>query len=409
MTKESFRRSLIIEMDNINKENKFKNFFTGFQKYIFENKILTVPVIALIIAGIVSVVVWRLSIAYVAVADFCAGTISFAVRFVLTKITYLLPFSFAEILLFASVPLVLFLLVRFILKIVRAKRNGKTKPAVIFRGIFRLVAFCGLIMFVFTFAFGVCYGTTPLNQKIGFERRLLDTDDLSAAMEILIDEANEVAGNLTHLDFEDENGSTVMPYDINELNKKLNEAYKNMLAKHGLFRRINSKVKPVMLSEEMTKMHITGIYVPFTGEANVNVHFSDYNLPFTSAHEMSHLMGVGREDEANFAAFLVCIHSGDDYIRYSGLLNMLEYIGNALYKTDSGRYYEIMWESPRIVLQETAAFSRFFDKYRYTKISKVSNAVNNTYLQAQGQKQGAQSYGFVVDLATVYLIDIYEK
>jgi len=375
------------------------------KKYISENKILTVPVIILIFTGIISAIVWRLSINYIEIADFCAGTISFALRFILTKITYFIPFSLAEFMLYISVPVILVLLIRFIYKIINSDYNGKTKPAVFFKGIFRIFAFCGFVMFIFTFTLGVCYGTTPVNQKIDFERRLLDADDLFSAMKILVDEVTEVSENINYI--YSETGSTKMPYGLNEMNLKLNESYKNMLERHDLFKRIHTKVKPVILSVEMSKTHITGIYAFFTGEANLNIDFPDYTLPFTAAHEMSHLMGVGREDEANFVAFIVCLYSDDYYIRYSGLVNMIEYIGNALYRADKDRYFEIMRENPVIVTQEMTAFSRFFDKYRDTEISKVASTVNNTYLQVQGQEQGVKSYGFVVDLATVYLLDVY--
>jgi len=369
------------------------------KKYISENKIVTIPATVFIFLGIISVIVWRLSIKYVQVADFFAGTISFVLRFILTKITYFIPFSLAEFIIYISVPLFIFLFIKLV--------TAKKKWTALFKFLYRTAAVWGLLMFIFTFNFGVCYGTTPVNEKIGFERRLLEIEDLASAMQILISESREVSGNIKYV--YSETGSTAMPYSLKELNKKLNEAYKNMLERHDLFKRIYSRVKPVILSEQMSKTHITGIYVPFTGEANVNIDFPDYNLPFTAAHEMAHLMGVGREDEANFVAFLVCIYSGDDYIRYSGLVSMTEYIGNALYKADKDRYYEITKELPEIISQEMAAYSRFFDKYRNTEISKVANAVNNTYLKSQGQEQGAKSYGFVVDLATVYLLDVYEK
>jgi len=371
------------------------------------NRILTVPVMILIFIGIISAVVWRLSIKYVEVADFCTHSISYALRFILTKSTYLLPFSLAEFILMISAPLLLFLTVRFVLTIVYAKRRGIDRTAKIFRVFFRIMAFCGVLMFIFTFAFGVCYGKTPVNGRIGFDRRLLDAGDLALALEILIDELNAVSENVQLVDWE--TGSTIMPYSFNQMNKKLNEAYKNMLGRHDLFRRIQSKVKPVILSAEMAKAHIGGIYMPFTGEANVSIDGPDYNLPFVSAHEMSHLMGVAREDEANFVAFLACLYSDDDYIRYSGLVNMTDYIQNALRRADSEKYLEVMAALPAMVINEWIAYSDYFDRYRDTKISKVASTVNNSYLQVQGQEQGVKSYGFVVDLATVYLIDVYER
>jgi len=348
-----------------------------------------------------------MSIVYVQVADFFTGTVSFALRFILTQATKFLPFSLAEImLLFIAAPLLILLTVIFVIKIIRAKKRGTTKLAVILGGFFRIAAFGGFVMFIFTFTLGVCYGKTPVNELMDFERRLLSVEDLSAALEILVDEINIIADNINYTETE----STEMPYNLRELNRKLNEAYKNMLDEYDLFTRINSRVKPaVFISEIMSGMHITGVYSFFTGEANVNIDFPDFNLPFVAAHEMAHLMGVGREDEANFAAFLVCLYSGDDYIRYSGLINMSQYIGSALLKENQDKYFEIMVNMPAVVWNEWAAYSRFFDKYRDTKISQVASAANNAYLRAQGQEQGVKSYGFVVDLSVAYLLDLYYK
>ncbi|MCL2095503.1 MAG: DUF3810 domain-containing protein [Oscillospiraceae bacterium] len=349
-----------------------------------------------------------MSIYSVKTADFFTETVSFALRFILSRLTYFLPFSLAEIMLFASVPAVLYLLTAFILKIIFAKRRNLKKTAVIFRGLFRIIAFCGFGIFIFTFTLGVCYGQTPVNEKngkINFERRLLDVDDLVKTLNILIGEVNKIEGNI---DIE-VSGSTKMPYDLRELNHKLNLAYRNMLGEYDLFRRINSRVKPVIISETMTKMHITGVYAFFTGEANINTKFPDYITVYTMAHEMAHLMGIAREDEANFIAFLVCLYSEDDYIRYGGLARIIEYIGGALFREDRDRYFEIIKDMPGIIINEAAAFSEFFDKYRDTKISEVSSAANNAYLKAQGQEQGVKSYGFVVDLSVAYLLDIYKK
>ena len=88
----------------------------------------------------------------------------------------------------------------------------------------------------------------------------------------------------------------------------------------------------------MSDLQISGIYSFFTGEANVNVEYPDYCLPFTAAHELSHQRGICRENEANFVAFLVCIGSEDDYIRYSGYLNVYEYLASALYRADKELY-----------------------------------------------------------------------
>ena len=141
----------------------------------------------------------------------------------------------------------------------------------------------------------------------------------------------------------------------------------------------------------------------FTGEANVNVNFPDYVIPFTAAHELAHQRGIAREDEANFVAFLVCTASDDPYIRYSGYLNMYEYVSSALYTASKSYYSEMRNSLDMRIRNEMIAYNKFFDKYRETVVSNVSEAVNNSYLLIQGTP-GTKSYGMVVDLAVAYLL-----
>lgn len=56
----------------------------------------------------------------------------------------------------------------------------------------------------------------------------------------------------------------------------------------------------------------------------------------------------------------------------------------------------------RRVRYDLQCYSVFFDKYRESVASDVSQAVNNTYLVLQGQEDGTRSYGMVVDLAVAY-------
>ena len=153
----------------------------------------------------------------------------------------------------------------------------------------------------------------------------------------------------------------------------------------------------------MTYTHISGVYTMFTGEANLNVNYPDYVLPYTAAHELAHQRGIAREDEANFVAFLVCMASDDPYIRYSGYLNMYEYVSSALYSASRDYYSQIQQVLDPRIYYELRAYSLFFDKYRDTVVSEISESVNNAYLVIQGT-EGTKSYGMVVDLAVVYLL-----
>ena len=198
-----------------------------------------------------------------------------------------------------------------------------------------------------------------------------------------------------------EDGFSIMPYSYSEMNDRLIDAYDKACDKYSFIQRLDSRLKPVMLSELMSYTHITGVYSFFTGEANINVNFPDYTLPYTAAHELAHQRGIAREDEANFVAFLVCIESEDSYIRYSAYLNLYEYVASALYSADPELYFQARAKLSNDVKGEMRAYSEFYEKYRDNVASDVSEAVNNTFLVIQGT-EGTKSYGMVVDLAVAY-------
>ena len=66
--------------------------------------------------------------------------------------------------------------------------------------------------------------------------------------------------------------------------------------------------KGVIASHLWSYTWITGMYFPFYVEANVNTDAPQMSLPNTILHELAHTIGIAREDEANFAAFIAGIH-----------------------------------------------------------------------------------------------------
>jgi hypothetical protein len=163
----------------------------------------------------------------------------------------------------------------------------------------------------------------------------------------------------------------------------------------------DSRAKQVLFSKQMSALEITGVYTFFTGEANVNVYYPDYNLPFTIAHELAHQRGVARENEANFVAFLVCCEAEHPHVRYSGYMNMLEYVASALKKTDPDEYRLLFSSLHPSIVSELRAYSEFYKNNKKQFWSVVSDTVNDTYLKAQGT-EGIVSYALVVRLCVAY-------
>lgn len=327
----------------------------------------------------------------VAFSDFFNERISSIFRFLLAKITNPLPFSLAETVIFC-LPI---FIVAVLVKTVRLSKQSAARNCRFILGLFSILT---LLFSMFVLNFAPAYRGSTLEAKLGLERNKVSADELASTAYALLDRLYKLIDDVQF----DYGSFSVMPYTIDEMNEKLNDAYAAACEKYTFIQSMRSRVKPIVLSEPMTYTHISGVYSYFTGEANLNTNFPDYMLPYTAAHELAHQRGIAREDEANFVAFLVCIESDDPYVQYCGYFNMLSFVLNPLYSADAAQYMKIWRSMDRRLVSEFVAYSSFFDKYRESKASKVSDAVNDTYLKIQGQKEGTRSYGRVVDLAVAY-------
>ena len=361
-----------------------------------QNKKPRLPIACIVIFALTAVSV-GLYVAFRYNTDFADAfnrTVASVGRMLFAKLTGWVPFSVAEMILILAPVILITVIVIGVKHFCGSARKMWIYVACIFS-----VVCMVFNLFVWNFAPG--YNAISLDQKLGLERKPVSAEELAATADILLEEVKKVEGEILFM----ETGASRMPYSYAEMNEKLMQAYKKACAKYDFIDDFRSNVKPVMLSEPMSYTHITGVYTFFTGEANINVNFPDYTIPYTAAHELAHQRGIAREDEANFVAFLVCMESDDAYIRYSGALNLYEYVVSALYSANYELYKENYYKQPKTVIAERIAYSEFFDKYRENVVADVSEATNNAYLQSQGTPQGTRSYGMVVDLAVAYYRD----
>lgn len=157
------------------------------------------------------------------------------------------------------------------------------------------------------------------------------------------------------------------------------------------------KPKPVYFSEWLSKLGIEGIFSPFTMEANYNNKMTSFLIPYTICHELAHLKGYMKEDDAGFIAFLACIDSPSKVFQYSGIFHALIFTLDAL-KTevsteDFNNIYDKLPQPVRIQL----SFIDEQDQVNASEFTTITNKINNIYLEANAQA-GTKSYGNIVDL-----------
>lgn len=161
-----------------------------------------------------------------------------------------------------------------------------------------------------------------------------------------------------------------------------------------------------LLSRVFSSMGVSGIYSPFTVEANINGEMPDMEKPFTACHELSHLRGYMNEGEANFIGWLACISSADPSFNRSGWLIAWMHAGATLRRVDPDRYDSLYKKLPAYAISEIEENRAFWASHE-TKASEVQDRVNDTYLKANGQEDGVQSYGMLTTLMLIYYYDSY--
>ncbi len=270
------------------------------------------------------------------------------------------------------------------------RRDGKRRQRLLFFGkIWGMTA--AVAFFLYTAQCGVNYFRTPFSAEAGYHLEESTTEELEALCLSLTEEINEAVAQLD-----------ITEGDIYEkpadLETQVQDAMKHLGTEYDCLDGFYPHPKPIFGSIFFSYQYITGIYCPFTIEANYNRDIPDIEQAAVMCHELSHLRGFMREDEANFIAYLACRESGNPELQYSGAMFAYTYCMNALYSASGvERYREIYGQLSPQAIQDRRYMSEWWTQYD-TPVKEVSNQVNHTYLQANAQSDGTKSYGRMVDL-----------
>ena len=302
------------------------------------------------------------------------------------------PFSVTEWVILCLVALGVVLLVLLIVRLIqrrwaKAYRTGMT-----------ILSVSAALFALFCLWWGVLYYSDSFTEQAGLERRDISVQELETVTKYFAAQANTLGERVQR----DENG--VFNADKDAIFRRSADIYEGAEETFPYLTAPAVRAKPVLFSRLLSYIRYTGFFFPYTAEANLNADSPVCLLPSTIAHELAHLRGVAREDEANFCAVVACMESGDDEYRYSGALLAYIYLGNALYSADYDAWseaYSSLSENVRADLTANNAYWKQFE----TPAADVSEKVYESFLQTYGDDRGMQSYGACVDLLTVYYLD----
>lgn len=148
-------------------------------------------------------------------------------------------------------------------------------------------------------------------------------------------------------------------------------------------------VKVSLFSSVMPWTGILGYFNPFTIEANISDQMPVNGLPITLGHEWAHLLGIAREQEANFVGWWIARHSKNLFFQYSAELMCVKSLLRALPAED----YKIEFEKlPTLVKNDLLAEKKFWEQHQ-NPIQNLFSIMNDWFLKLNGQ-DGAVTYSY---------------
>jgi len=252
----------------------------------------------------------------------------------------------------------------------------------------QLLNFLLWVYIVFKLIWGLNYSRPSISGQLGISNQKYTTKELILLGDFLIKRINTVQEQRkTH--------PAKTKFSIKELENKSRLSYDKLTLLNTFFQYRIPAVKPVLSEWLVTKIGIEGYYAPPSGEANVNMCLPAVELPFVTCHEISHELGVAREDEANLVGYLVSINSPDLYFQYSGYYNILR---NVLFEIRIKSPEDFVLLLKKINPGTLADFQQeqdFWKKYN-GDMSAYMNTALDKFLKINNQKKGTDSYQDIV-------------
>jgi hypothetical protein len=307
---------------------------------------------------------------------------------VLASVTGWMPFSIAE-------GVAVLLMVTGVSAAARGVMRALRSPAP-FRalgdGVLRSAIAAGAAYLVFLLLWGLNYQRQPLAASTGLSLAAPRPGELAAACAELIAQSEELRASVE----EDGRGVAIVRGGITAALSGASLGYEALDDQWPVVAGESVRAKRVLLSRVLAFLGISGIFIPFTGEANVNTTLPEWTLPFVAAHEVAHQRGFAREDEANFLAYAASARHPDPAARYSAALEGSLFLLAALRVADPPAHQALSTRRGPAVRRDLEALEAWRRRYE-GRAADVQEKVNDAYLRAQGQ-DGVATYGRMVDL-----------
>lgn len=204
-------------------------------------------------------------------------------------------------------------------------------------------------------------------------------------------------------DFTQELNDSYQPFgelDKARFEQEVKDFYEALPAQWGLAKpKPWQKPKRLLFNRLYSAVGVSGYVGPFVSEIQINEEIPPRQYPSVYAHELSHLLGVSSEAEANYWAWRACRASADPQIRYAALQSLLPYVmrnaRSALPEEDYKAWQQTVRPEVRAVLQQEQDYwAERFSPW----LGRIQGWAYNLFLKGNCISSGMANYNEVVQM-----------
>lgn len=294
----------------------------------------------------------------------------------------LFPFSVGDVLYLA----VIILIIYYFIKLIRLLFKKQFKQA----GILVMGAVVSTLAAIVAFyvLWGINYFRPSAAERLKLPDTNYSTAQLEALTKVVIDSANITRARLTRADTL-QSDKAIKQTAINAV-LVLSGVSKDYLT-------YSPEVKSSLFTPVISILGTSGYYNPFTTEAQMNYAMPVFLKPFVACHELSHQMGYGPEDEANFVGFLAGIRSKDRLLQYSAWHEAVDECMRDLMARDTVLHKKMKLLVSPAVHADFVAERNFWIAHQ-SKLDIISDIFYDNFLKANNQPQGLMTYNRMLRL-----------
>ena len=282
-------------------------------------------------------------------------------------------------------------LVRAVAGLVRRRGLGR-----FFRRLLALGAAWLWLWCAFCWMWRAAYYADTFARRSGLSDRACSVEELAAVTRYFAQNAARLAVQVPR------DGEGHLAADRETVFQTGPEVYENLTREFPCLAMDSVRAKPIFFSRLQSRLGFTGMYFPFTGEANVNVDAPACLVPATIAHEMAHQRMVASELEANFVGIAACVTGEDVTYQYSGYLMGLIQLCNALYDVAPQTWQAIARSTFTAELSQDWQDNNQYWAAMRSPVEDRAEQVYDSFLKGNGQSLGIRSYGACMDLLVTY-------